>query len=87
MFTLAEYKAKIEEIKTSASLTNDEKVAALDIIATEIEGAAWQPHCRDEARGIAGAAAAEARRLATSDTDLFAGLNGLLGKGIVKPNA
>lgn len=83
--TLDEYRARINEVAQSshapngALLTEQDKATSLDLIASEIAGAAWRPWARAEAAELV----ALARSLITVDPDLD-GLESLASKGLLR---
>lgn len=75
---LDDYRGLLEEISGS-KLASAEKDAAFDLVASEIEGAAWQPHARAEARRLA----AHARyKMCSPTTD--EGMRGLARRGLLR---
>lgn len=76
---LNEYEARLEEINVAA-LNNDEKANALDILATEIEGCAWQSWAKERAASLVAKI-----RSAMPATPTLAGLDSLAQRGAIRP--
>lgn len=89
MQTIADYAATIGQVPESEVLNDNEKVAALELVADEIEGIVWQPHKRQEARELVAKAREAARSIAEKNPQVnpLDGLDRLASRGMLYPKA